>query len=311
MTTIFVSALCSDRGRALLAKKTNGAWELPTTLLGDGESTEDALRRLLADMLGVELKQEEFLDTFYEQTGGGPPAVRNVYLVRDWLGTPQLVGHDAYVEGRWLTPTEWSEVELDEAQRVILRSGLCAQPALPGAMITVVTGPAASGKTTVAARLCHRLERAAHIEVDLLRDMVIAGYASPNPGDEHDPIAALEQTRLATANAISLARNFSLAGYEVAIDAVIETSEGLDELLAGFAGLAPVSVITLMPDSLTLQSRDAVRDPDLRLGQRCLELRRIYETNGEQRGLRLDSSHMSVSETVTWILANRDRARVL
>jgi len=310
MTTIYVSALCSDRGRVLLVKNTAGAWELPTTSLGDGESTEEALRRLLADMLGVELKQEEFLDTFYEQTEAGSPAVRNVYVVRDLLGTPRLSdqrGHGA----RWLGPAELSEIEIDEAQRAILRDGLCAQPALPGAMITIVTGPAASGKTTVAARLCHRLERAAHIEVDLLRDMVIAGYASPVPADEHDPIAAAEQTRLATANAISLGRNFSLAGYEVAIDAVIETSEGLDELLAGFAGFAPVSVITLMPDAVTLQARDAIRDPDLRLGQRCLELRTIYETNGEQRGLRLDSSHMSVSATVSWILANRDRARVL
>jgi hypothetical protein len=46
------------------------------------------------------------------------------------------------------------------------------------------------------------------------------------------------------------------------------------------------------------------------MGQRCLDLLATYHRNGETRGLRVDTSRMSKSETVSWILANRDRARV-
>jgi ADP-ribose pyrophosphatase YjhB (NUDIX family)/predicted kinase len=308
---IVVTALLADHGRALLAKRPDGSWELPTTSLGASESIEEALARGLRGLIGVSCEADEFLNTIYEGGAADVPVIRNVFLVRSWSGTPCLAAGAAYQELRWLGISELAGVETTETQRAILREGLAEEAVLPGAAVTIVTGPAASGKTTVASRLCRRLERAAHIEVDLLRDMVIAGYASPIPADAGDPVAAAEQTRLAADNAVALARNFSLAGYEVAIDAVLETPAAVNEILDGLKGIASVSLITLMPDEVTLQSRDAIRDPDLRQGERCLELRTIYETNGEQRGLRLDSSHMSVSDTVSWILANRDRARVL
>jgi predicted kinase len=313
MPTILVSALLLEGGQALLAQRLDGGWELPTTPLGEFESTEEALARLLGVTLGVRSCEDDFVDTIYERRDADHPVIRNVFAVRDWRGTLEVRDADRYADTRWFALSDLSAVELDDDQLAVLRCGLSADPveALPGAPITILTGPAASGKTTVASRLCRRLERAAHIEVDLLRDMIIAGYASPIPSEQADPVLVAEQTRLAAANAVALARNFSLAGYEVVIDEVIESAETLDEQLEGLAGTAPVSLITLLPDAVTLQSRDAVRDPDLRLGPRCLELRGIYETNGELRGLRLDNSHMSVSETVSWILSNRELARVL
>jgi predicted kinase len=313
MTTILVSALLIHGDCALLARAAGGNWELPTVPLAENESTEEALARLLERDLDARLMDEEFVDSVYERLDGGEPVIRNVFLVRGWQGQPALTSATAYRDMRWFSPLDLGDVDLRESERSMLRRALdsASDEPVPGACITILTGPAGAGKTTVASRLCHRLERAAHIEVDLLRDMIIAGYASPIPSDRGDPAAVAEQNRLAAMNAAALARNFSLAGYEVAIDAVLETAEALDEILAGLSGVAPVSLITLMPDAVTLQARDAVRDPDLRLGQRCLDLRDVYETNGERRGLRLDNSHLSVSETVSWILANRDRARVL
>jgi len=206
---------------------------------------------------------------------------------------------------------------VSETQRTILRDAALplerspgGEAALPGAPITILTGPAAAGKSTIAGLLCMHAERAAHIEVDLLRDMVISGYASPIPG-ESNPTLASEQARLATSNAVALARNFSLAGYEVVVDETLETTAELDDLLRALTDVAPVYVFTLLPDEETLSDRDEERAPDLQLGRRCIELRSIIATNGEQRGLRLDSSQMTKSETVAWILANREGARVL
>ncbi len=313
MTKILVSALLSTNGQALLAMGVDGRWELPSESLNALESTEEALARLLRLTLSVDHEAEEFVDTYYERnTDGGEPVVRNVFRVDCWRGTARLGVGTAYSELRWVGLADARELVTTETQRAILRDCLAGaqSAALPGAPITVITGPAAAGKSTIAGLLCTRLGRAAHIEVDLLRDMVISGYASPIPGAS-DPIASSEQMRLAAGNAAGLARNFSLAGFETVIDDVIETPDALDELLQGLSGVAPVYFITLLPDEVTLCQRDEEREPELRMGRRCLDLLAIYHRNSESRGLRIDNSRMSKSETVSWILANRDRARVL
>ena len=312
MTKIVVSALLEENGLALLARRSDGAWELPSEALGEQETTEDAVRRLTRDALGCQIDGEEFVDTYYERGGdAGEPIVRNVFRVGCWASPPLLAAGTSYSELRWTALDEIGQLAATETQRAILRDclGEGGQDTLPGAPITVITGPAGAGKSTIAGLLCTRLERAAHIEVDLLRDMVISGYASP-VSDQSDPSLIDEQLRLAAENAAALARNFSLAGYEAVIDDVIVSSDALDRILQSLRGVATVFLITLLPDEETLSVRDAERDPDLRMGQRCLDLLATYHRNGETRGLRVDTSRMSKSETVSWILVNRDRARV-
>jgi adenylate kinase family enzyme len=312
MTNIFVSALIVHKARALLGCTANGKWELPTEPLGEVETVEDALGRLLAKELGLVEAIDEFLDTYYERGSESTNAVvRNVFRVH---GVSEQVDRASsrYSELRWVELQELGNLEISEAQRAILREPLgdVMSELLPGAPITILTGPAGAGKSTIAGLLCAQLHRSAHIEVDLLREMIISGYASPIPG-EADALAAAEQIRLGATNAAALARNFSLAGFEVVIDDTIETPGYLDVLLSELTGIAPVSFFTLMPDVETLRERDSGREPDLQLGQRCLDLRAILERNGEARGLSLDNSQMSKSETVSWILANRENARVL
>ena len=81
MTPIFVSALLLDTHRVLLARDAEH-WELPSTPLADGESTEEALARLLGKDLRTQIVDEVFLDSLYERTPNGRPAIRNVFLVR-------------------------------------------------------------------------------------------------------------------------------------------------------------------------------------------------------------------------------------
>jgi ADP-ribose pyrophosphatase YjhB (NUDIX family) len=312
MTRIVVSALLEENGLALLARRSDGLWELPTDALVEGETTEEAVRRLTRDTIGCTTDDEEFVDTYYERGGdAGEPIVRNVFRVSGWLSPPLLARETCYLEIRWTGSDEIKQLPATETQRAILRDCLedGGQDALPGAPITVITGPAGAGKSTIAGLLCTRLERAAHIEVDLLRDMVISGYASP-VSDHSDPALVDEQLQLASENATTIARNFSLAGYESVIDDVIVNPDALDRMLTSLRGVAPVFLITLLPDEDTLSVRDAEREPELRMGQRCLDLLATYHRNGETRGLRVDTSRMSKSETVSWILANRDRARV-
>ena len=313
MTEIRVSGIVSDGAHVLLVRQPAGVWALPGgPLRDDDESIESALVRIFADDLGVAVEDQEFLDTYYEpQPGGAHPQLRNVSLVRTWSGFPRPSRVE--VEARWVAFDHENAIDIDEITLRAVHDGLgltSEEASMAGAPIVVVTGPAGAGKSTVSRELCRRFERSAHINVDEIRKMVIAGYASPIVG-RANPVAAAEQNSLQLANVAALARNFSLAGFHTVIDMVVESPEELDCYLEPFAGLAHVHVITLLPSSASLRERDAGRAMESRMGERSQELHRIITANGETRGLRLDSSHMTAEETADFILANLQTSQVL
>jgi ADP-ribose pyrophosphatase YjhB (NUDIX family) len=312
MTNIVVSVLLKEDERALLVQTPRGDWELPTDELTEDESTEEAAERIARQMLTIDPQEGEFLDTYYERRNdAGGPIIRNVYCIPTWTGRPKIQAPAVYQEICWVGLDDIGKLATTETQRAILRDCLHGSPGstdstVAGAPITFIAGPRAAGKSTVAGLLCTRLRHAAHIEVDLLRDMVIAAQIG---SDEADELSDTEE-RLVISNACALARNFSIAGYEAIIDDVIESPEVLNLLIGSLSDIAPIYLITLLPNEEVLASRDAMRDPELRAGERCLQMLSRFHRNAETRGLRLDSSYMSRSETVSWILANRDRARV-
>jgi predicted kinase len=76
----------------------------------------------------------------------------------------------------------------------------------------LLTGGPASGKTATAQQIAETLKRAAVIDVDDIRHLVVAGHAAPWEGDE----GALQQ-RLGVENACTLAHRFLEAGIDVVI----------------------------------------------------------------------------------------------
>jgi len=78
----------------------------------------------------------------------------------------------------------------------------------------VLTGGPAAGKTTTGRTLAERLGRAAFIDVDDVRQLVVAGHEWLGPeGDA--------QRALGVMNAAALARGFLRAGFDVAIADVV------------------------------------------------------------------------------------------
>ena len=109
-----------------------------------------------------------------------------------------------------------------------MRYGRSVNPA----PIFLVVGAPAVGKSTTSRALARRFERAVHIPVDDLRDMVLAGAVLPAP-DWSD--ALVEQVRLARQSAIAMALAYAGAGFTVVIDDFWDPP-GLveyDELAAG------------------------------------------------------------------------------
>lgn len=314
MATIFVCGIVSDGSQALMVRRGDGVWDLPTgQLLSKDESIEQGLARVLEDDFGIRVEEQEFLETYYEShPGSEQPALRNVSLVGSWSGIPTPRRADV-TETRWLRLGEIGDLVVDETALRALNDALglgAGAPDLPGAPILFITGPAAAGKSTVSRATCRLLQRAAHIEVDLLRHMVISGYASPIAG-RSDLMETAQQNDLQLANVAALARNFSLAGFHTIVDLVVTSPEELDLYLEPFAGLAPIHLVTLLPSIEVIAQRDRGREAAVQQGLRGAELHRLISENGESRGLSIDSSTQTPEETAAYIVENLERARIL
>ncbi|MGE0542921.1 MAG: AAA family ATPase [Dehalococcoidia bacterium] len=325
-TPIYVWAVVTDeRGVLLLPSSETDGWTLPGgPLMDDDDTVEAAILRELRSRFGIALPDEpEFLATRYERSPDGGTVVHNLFHIpSETLDAGVEVFGDAaqVIESAatdhlsiptWLReglPALFEDEDaLPSFDVTQLQAGLAQfRPAAP---VVIVTGPAGVGKSTVARELCLRFDRAAHINVDLLRDMVISGYASPIPG-ESDPSEAEEQIRLGIANAAALARNFSESGILAVIDDVLETPGELDTCLDALGPGADLRMVTLLADRAILTRRDAGRPHDQQMGVRSEQLHHIFMTNGETRGVRLDTSHQTPEETVDIILEQLEDARV-
>lgn len=153
--------------------------------------------------------------------------------------------------------------------------------------VILVTGPAGAGKTTVAAALCERFDRMVHINVDVLRHMVRAGYRHPWLEDAQ----AAEQRMLAVRNAMAMARECIAARYAVVIDDVVYGPVVDMYRLATDELGAPLQFVTLLPSLDVALDRDARRSESIPERVRALHAEFSREAQaGTLPGIALDTS---------------------
>jgi thymidylate kinase len=121
--------------------------------------------------------------------------------------------------------------------------------------IVLIAGSPASGKSTVAKLLAMRAKRGVYVCVDSLRDMVLGGVV--HPGANWSP-TLIEQLRLARANAIAIAANYALAGFEVFIDDFWDPQSLLNEYEPLVRMYSPLRIL-LHPTKATAVSRNSHR----------------------------------------------------
>ena len=172
-------------------------------------------------------------------------------------------------------------------------------------MIYFVSGPPASGKTTLALHLVSLVQRGVHIPVDDLRLWVKSGLADSVPWTEETE----RQFQIAEVAACAVARTYSAEGFEVVVDHC-RNPRRLDQLIAQELRGLDVCRILLLPDLEVNLLRNAGRT-DKSFDPSALE-ETIRWTNARYRDdvpphwMILDNSLLTPEQTGRLVLLHRN-----
>jgi cytidylate kinase len=163
--------------------------------------------------------------------------------------------------------------------------------------VYLITGPMASGKTTVARLLAEQFDRGVHLEGDVFRRSIVRGREEMTP--EQAP-AALEQLRLRYRLAAAAADTYFDAGFGVALEDV--AAGPLLEEYAAMIRSEPCHVIVLLPSMAAVAEREAQRNGT---GYDRWELESFYNGFVETTpriGLWLDTTEVTPEQSAAAIL---------
>lgn len=172
--------------------------------------------------------------------------------------------------------------------------------------VLILSGPAGSGKSSIAQQFCEMLPRSVHIKVEPLRDRSYSVLvAQPMAAGGHEAGAKAEvwsgKTEEAREQAADLAAAYIHTGYHVIIDDVIEAPSELKLYQDGLSDL-DLRIVTLMPSLEELERRDKMRPVEAQAGSRIKEFHANMVRQLSAHSSVLDTSHETVQETVQRIL---------
>jgi chloramphenicol 3-O-phosphotransferase len=171
--------------------------------------------------------------------------------------------------------------------------------------ILVVTGIMAAGKSTVAQALAERLPRAVHLRGDVFRRMIVSGRVEVTPDL---PDEAMRQLGLRYELAATVAGRYAEAGFTVIWQDVI-LGPALARVAESLRGRS-FGIVVLGPAPVAVAAREAGRPKTGYGAWTPADLDRGMRADTPRLGLWLDSSGMTVGETVDAILARGAETRV-
>ncbi len=159
--------------------------------------------------------------------------------------------------------------------------------------VYVVSGPPASGKSTVSERLAGILSPCALISGDLVHHMIFSG--------RRPPWVDGSQAKLTWRNIACIAKNFVGEGYRVVVDYVCYPHEA-EWLVGELEPLgAKVKYVVLMARSETLMGRDTNRVNQM--GSRVLEVYKELLSSVDGNHI-LNTDELSVEQAVSTIITS-------
>jgi len=134
MPVILSALLFLHEGRALVALRKldrvphGGRWLLPWGVMGDDETAEQTVRRQARQDFGVEVREEEFVDTLYLDAAGERFIV-NVFRILRYDGALRFRASSDYADVRWLDAGELESVDMPDEVRRWLVAQVRGEPA--------------------------------------------------------------------------------------------------------------------------------------------------------------------------------------
>jgi predicted kinase len=189
---------------------------------------------------------------------------------------------------------------VDETSGVDAKMSLVDEPGL-----FLVTGIMAAGKSTVGQALAERFSRGVHVRGDHFRRAVVAGREemTSKPSDE-----AFVQLRLRYELAASVADRYVAAGFTTVLQDIV-IGPLLDEVLA-MIKTRPLALVVLAPTADEVARRELGRAKTGYTSITPADLDAVLRTQTSRRGLWLDSTSMTATETVNEILRRFDEALI-
>lgn len=117
--------LIREDGRVLLVQHHEshaefaGNWSLPMHVMREEEVAEEALERLLRDVLHVQPGPYEFAETVYLSGTGGGNYIVNVFTCVEWAGEPRYADR-AYADAAWTHPASPGALTVQPEVRTFL-----------------------------------------------------------------------------------------------------------------------------------------------------------------------------------------------
>lgn len=171
--------------------------------------------------------------------------------------------------------------------------------------IIIVTGVMAAGKSTVAEALAHRFARGVHLRGDTFRRFVVSGREEMTADASPE---ALRQLNLRYELAAMVARKYWQAGFTVVVQ-----DNYLGRSLGDFAAMladCPLHCVVLCPSAAVVAQREAQRGKKGYIGFDVAGLYQMFIEETPRLGLWLDTSELTVEQTVDAILNNAQDARL-
>jgi chloramphenicol 3-O-phosphotransferase len=168
-----------------------------------------------------------------------------------------------------------------------------------GHFVFLITGPPASGKSTIGCLLARLLEPGVHLEGDFFRRSVVSGRHEMTPDPSSEAIAQLHLRYTLTAQA---ADAYSDAGFNVVVEDVV-AGPFLAEVTSAIRS-RPLHVVVLLPSVSAIAERDSARDPTAYSQWTAEELHEGFAIGTPRIGLWLDNTNQSPEETVDAIVAH-------
>jgi chloramphenicol 3-O-phosphotransferase len=169
----------------------------------------------------------------------------------------------------------------------------------------LITGIMASGKSSVAQALAERLPKSVHLRGDAFRRMIINGQAAIESPISDEAMAQLRLRYKLTAQA---ADTYCEAGFTVVAQDVI-LGEILNEVVALYKRY-PLYLVVLCPSPEAALERDKHRHKHTYTSWTPEGLDKALREETPHLGLWLDSSNLSLKETVDAILGRIHEAKI-